>query len=432
MGSHVFARVEGLPVAVAAKGAEIVDAAGRRYLDACSGALAVNLGHGDVRVIVALDAQLRTVDSVHATAFATEVLETYAQELAPHLPVDDARVYPVSGGSEAVETACKLARAYHLARGEPARHVILARHGSYHGNTRGALDVSGREPLREPYLPWLGLTLRVPAVYPYRIPLTGAEHATVLEETITRIGAERVAAFVAEPIGGATTGASVPPDDYWPLVADVCRRHGVLLIADEVMTGFGRTGAWFACDHWEVRPDVLVAGKGASSGYWPLGLTIASGRVHDVVRDGGGFVHGFTWSHHPGGAAVGRAVLARMLEDDLVARSDDLGARLLARLREALVDRRVVGDVRGRGMLVGIELVADRATKAPFARSARTAERLIAAGRDRGVLLYPSTGGADGKNGDLVLVGPPFTVTETELDAIVDRTADAFAALDQA
>lgn len=431
MGSHVFARVEGLPVAVAAKGTEIVDAAGRRYLDACSGAVAVNLGHGDERVIAALDTQLRSVDSVHATAFATEVLELYAQELAPHLPVDDARVYPVSGGSEAIETACKLARAYHLARGEPDRHVILARQGSYHGNTRGALDVSGREPLREPYLPWLGLTERVPAVYPYRIPLTGAEHAAMLEAAITRVGADRVAAFVAEPIGGATTGASVPPDDYWPLASEVCRRHGVLLVADEVMTGFGRTGAWFACDHWGVRPDLLVAGKGASSGYWPLGLTVASGAVHDAVRDGGGFVHGFTWSHHPGGAAVGRAVLARMIEDDLVARSHGLGAVLLARLRDALDGARAVGDVRGLGMLIGIELVADRATKAPFPRSARTVERLVAAARERGLLLYPSTGCADGTNGDLVLVGPPLTATEAELDAIVDRTAGAIAAFDQ-
>ncbi len=329
-----------MPVAVEAHGCEIVDADGKRYLDACSGAIAVNLGHGDTFVIDALADQLRHVDSVHATTFTTEVLEQYTADLAPLVPVADARVYPVSGGSEAIETAAKLARSYHLARGDTDRHVVLARHGSYHGNTRGALDLSGRAPLRAPYLPWLGLTERVPAVYPYRLDLSGPEHAARLDETIMQLGAENVAAFVAEPIGGATTGASVPPDDYWPLVAEVCRRRGVLLVADEVMTGFGRTGAWFACSHWDVQPDVLVAGKGASSGYWPLGLVITSADVHGTVQDGGGFVHGFTWSHHPGGAAVGRAVLQRMTADGLVERSRVLGARLLEQLRDATRGRR--------------------------------------------------------------------------------------------
>ncbi len=376
-------------------------------------------------IIDALAHQLRQVDSVHATTFTTSVLETYAAELAPLVPVADARVYPVSGGSEAIETASKLARAYHLARGEPDRHIVLARHGSYHGNTRGALDLSGRDPLRAPYLPWLGLTERVPAVYPYRVDLSGSEHAAVLGETITRLGPERVAAFVAEPIGGATTGASVPPGDYWPQVAEVCRRHGVLLVADEVMTGFGRTGTWFACDHWDVHPDVLVAGKGASSGYWPLGLVIASGQVHDTVRERGGFVHGFTWSHHPGGAAVGRAVLQRLVDDDLVERSRVLGARLLTDVRNALGGIEIVGDVRGRGLLIGVELVADRATKAPFPRAAGIAERVTKAAKDLGLLVYPSTGCANGVDGDLFLIGPPLVVTDDELDTIVTRTAHA-------
>jgi adenosylmethionine-8-amino-7-oxononanoate aminotransferase len=429
--SHVYARVPGLPTAVAARGCEIVDAAGRTYLDACAGAIAANLGHGDAAVIDAITRQLRTVDWVHAGAFTTEVVEDYARELAAVVPVDDARVFPVSGGSEAVETACKLARAYHLASGEPDRDVLLARDRSYHGNTRGALDVSGRDPLRAPYLPWLGLTARVPTPYPYRDARTGAEHAAALETAIVEVGPGRVAAFVAEPIGGATTGASVPPDDYWPSVADVCRRHGVLLVADEVMTGFGRTGAWFACDHWGVRPDILVAGKGASAGYWPLGLTVASGAVHDRVEQHGGFVHGFTWSHHPGGAAAGRAVLARLRADDLVARSRAAGSDLLDALRAGLADVPIVGDVRGRGLLVGIELVADRATRQPFPRAARIAEGLVTAGRERGVLLYPSTGCADGHDGDLALVGPPLTVTDAELARVVTATVDAISAVDR-
>ncbi len=425
LSEHVYARAAGLPVAVEAHGCEIVDAAGNRYLDACSGAIAVNLGHGDPFVIEALAAQLRRVDSVHPTTFTTETLEDYARALAPLVPVADARVYPVSGGSEAIETACKLARAYHLARGELDRHLVLARHGSYHGNTRGALDLSGRDPLRAPYLPWLGLTERVPAVYPYRVSLTGSEHAALLDETIEHLGPERVAAFVAEPIGGATTGASVPPDDYWPAVAEVCRRHGVLLVADEVMTGFGRTGTWFACDHWSLRPDVLVAGKGASSGYWPLGLAIASGEVHDTIRAGGGFVHGFTWSHHPAGAAVGRAVLARIVERGLVERSRVIGAGLLDDLRTALADVPIVGDVRGRGLLIGVELVSDRETRAPFPRAAGMAERVTRAAKDLGLLLYPSTGCANGIDGDLFLVGPPFTITDPDVAGIVTLTHQA-------
>jgi adenosylmethionine-8-amino-7-oxononanoate aminotransferase len=421
-----------LPVAVEADGCEIVDADGKRYLDACAGAIAVNVGHGDRFVIDALASQLRQVDSVHATTFTTAALEAYASELEPLLPVADARIYPVSGGSEAIETACKLARAYHLARGEPDRHVVLARHGSYHGNTRGALDLSGREPLRAPYLPWLGLTKRVPAVYPYRVYLTGADHAAQLDRAIEQIGPERIAAFVGEPIGGAATGASVPPDDYWPRIAEVCHRHGALLIADEVMTGFGRTGAWFACEHWGLQPDVLVAGKGASSGYWPLGLVAASGAVHETVRDAGGFVHGFTWSHHPGGAAVGRAVLQRMTEDDLVERSRVAGTRLLDQLRDALAEVQIVGDVRGRGLLIGVELVADRATKTPFPRAAAVAERVTAAAKELGLLVYPSVGCANDVDGDLFLIGPPLIVTDPQLDTIVTRTREALVTLEPA
>ncbi len=205
-------------------------------------------------------------------------------------------------------------------------------------------------------------------------------------------------------------------------MADICRRHGVLLIADEVMTGFGRTGTWFACDHWGVRPDVLVAGKGASGGYWPLGLVIASGRVHDAVQGSGGFVHGFTWSHHPAGAAVGRAVLTRLVDDDLVARTREAGGRLLDELRDALRDVAIVGDVRGRGLLIGIELVADRASKAPFPRTNTVVERVTATAKAHGLLVYPSTGCADGTDGDLFLLGPPLVATDEDLQRIVSLT----------
>jgi adenosylmethionine-8-amino-7-oxononanoate aminotransferase len=310
--------------------------------------------------------------------------------------------------------------------------VVIARRGSYHGNSRGALDVSGREPLRAPYLPWLGRSVHVAAAYPYRDPMTGAQHAAALDQTIREIGAEHVAAFVAEPIAGAALGACAPPNDYWTAMSTVCRTHGVLLLADEVMTGFGRTGSWFASEHWGLRPDILVAGKGASNGTWPFGLTIASGAVHEAVESTGGFVHGFTWSHHPIGARVALAVLRRLRDDRLVRRSAVAGRTLHALLADALADLDHVGDVRGRGLFAGIELVADRATREPFPRSDRAAERVTRAAKDLGLLVYPSTGCADGVDGDVILLGPPFIVTDDQLETIVARLATAIATLDSA
>jgi hypothetical protein len=407
-----------------ARGCEIWDTDGRRYLDAAGGAVVVGIGHGDPGVVAAISAQAAEVAYAHGTMFTSEALEAYAAELAAVVPVDDARVYPVSGGSEAVETALKMARAYHLARGED-RHRVVARLGSYHGNTRGALDLSGREPLRRPYLPWLGQAAHTLAAYEYRCPFPqthpsgcGGGYARALERTIVKAGPETVAAFVAEPISGATLGAAVPPDDYWPAVVEVCRRFGILVIADEVMTGFGRTGRWFGCDHWGVRPDILVAAKGAASGYWPLGLVVASGRVHDTIA-ARGFTHGFTFSHHVVGAAAGRAVLRVLRERNLVGAAEVQGKRLRAALEERLGGHRAVGDIRGLGLLVGVELVADRATRAPYPRAERLTERLVAAARERGLLVYPSTGCADGRDGDLVVLGPPLVISDAEVDEVV-------------
>src|SRR6266545_4700723 len=364
--SHVFSRAgPGLPRVARAKGAQVWDTDGRRYLDGAGGAVVVGVGHGDERVVEAIRAQAAEVAYAHGTMFTSDALEAYAEELAAVVPVDDARVYPVSGGSEAVETALKMARAYHLARGED-RHRVVARWGSYHGNTRGALDTSGREPLRRPYLPWLGQALHAPAAYEYRCPFAdthprgcGARYAEALEHAILDSGPRTAAAFVAEPIAGAALGATVPPDDYWPAVVETCRRHGVLVIADEVMTGFGRTGRWFGCDHWDVRPDILVAAKGVASGYWPLGLAVTSGQVHQTIS-ARGFTHGFTYSHHVVGAAAGRAVLRVLRERDLVAAAESRGKRLRADLQARLDGHAAVGDVRGLGLLVGVELVADQ------------------------------------------------------------------------
>ncbi len=433
---HVFSRVLGhdLPMVARAEGAVIWDADGRRYLDAAGGAIVVGIGHGRKEIGEALATQASAVAFAHGTAFTSEPLERYAAELAALVPMDGARVYPVSGGSEAIETALKMARAYHLANGEPSRHLVIARWGSYHGNTLGALDASGREPLRAPYLPWLGRAVHVPAAYEYRCPWPshpdgcGAEHAANLERTILSLGTQNVAAFVAEPIAGAALGAAVPSDDYWPAVAEVCRRHGVLLIADEVMTGFGRSGTWFGCDHWGVRPDILVCAKGASSGYWPLGLAIAGGSVYDRILDGG-FVHGFTYSHSAMGAAVGLEVLRILKDEELVRASHDKGDHLLTSLRERLADDPHVGDVRGRGLMVAVELVQDRETKKPFPRTDRVTERVVAAAKLNGLLLYSSTGCADGTEGDLVMFGPPIVIQDDELDEAVNKSAAAIATL---
>jgi adenosylmethionine-8-amino-7-oxononanoate aminotransferase len=434
MTGHVFRRsaVPEPPVAVAAHGSTIVDADGREYLDAAGGAIVVNVGHGRREIAEAIAEQAGRLAYAHGSAFTTEPVERYAAEVGEHLPVDEPYLYPVSGGSEAVESALKLARSAQIARGETDRRLVFARWGSYHGNTLGALDLSGRKPLRRPYEPWLGRFRHVSAAYPYRGEEPGSQAlgsaealAAELEAAIVEAGPANVAAFVAEPIVGATLAAVEPPDGYWPAIADVCRRHGVLLIADEVMTGFGRTGAWFGMDHYGVRPDMLVAAKGATSGYWPFGFVAASGVVWEDVRRGGGFVHGFTYSHQPVAATVAREVL-RILEDErLVEASAVKGERLKALVRDRFGGHEAVGDIRGRGLMVGVELVRDRATKAPFPRAARLVETVVRTAREHGLLLYSGTGNANGVDGDVVLLGPPFVTTDAELERIADGLAEA-------
>jgi adenosylmethionine-8-amino-7-oxononanoate aminotransferase len=425
--SHVFHRVRKLPIALHAEGVWITDTEGRRYLDGAGGAIAVNVGHGDRALLDAMAAHATELQFVHSTLFTTASLEAYADELAPHLPLDDPRIYPVSGGSEAVETALKLARAYHLARGEAERHVVIGRRASFHGSTIGALDAAGQEAARAPYLPWLGRARHVSAAYEYRCPAPPhpvgcAEwYAQELERIILDVGPRSVAAFIAEPISGSSLTAAVPCDEYWAAVFEVCRRNGVLVIADEVMTGFGRTGRWFACDHWGVRPDILTGGKGSTSGYVPFGFCAAAHHVYEAVRRPG-FTHGFTWSHNGLGAAVGRAVLRRLEEDALVDRSRHLGERLRGELTSALADHPHVGDVRGLGLMIGIELVRDRETKVPFPRGEGVTERVVAAAREAGLLLSSSTGHLDG-DGDLLMLGPPFILSDDEASMLVERTA---------
>jgi adenosylmethionine-8-amino-7-oxononanoate aminotransferase len=431
--THVFHRVlsRDLPTAVRAEGVWIEDASGRRYLDGAGGAIVVNVGHGDREVAAAITAHLSRLDYVHGTAFTTQALEAYADDLAPLLPMDDARIYPVSGGSEAVETAIKLARSYHLARGED-RSVVIGRMNAYHGNTLASLDIGGKRALKRPYEPWLGRFAHVDAAYEYRCQnpdhpdACGRFLADRLNVAIRDAGPGRVAAFIAEPVAGATLAAAVPPEDYWPAVVEVCRRHGVLVIADEVMTGFGRTGTWFGVDRWDVRPDILTAGKGSTSGYVPFGFAACAGEVFETVRSTG-FVHGFTWSHNGLGAAAAHAVLHRLRAGALVDAGRTQGERLLKELGSALAESPVVGDVRGVGPMIGIELVADRSSKRAFRRSEQVTEQVTAAARDHGLLLYSSTGHVNGTDGDLIMLGPPFTISDDEIALVVERTQAAVA-----
>jgi adenosylmethionine-8-amino-7-oxononanoate aminotransferase len=295
----------------------------------------------------------------------------------------------------------------------------------------GALDAGGKAALKRPYESWLGRVSHVEPAYEYRCPnpshpeRCGAYHAAELAEAIAIVGPEKVAAFIAEPVAGATLAAAVPTDDYWPAIVEECRRHGILVIADEVMTGFGRTGRWFGVDHWDVRPDIVTAGKGTTSGYLPFGFAACSAEVFETVKPNG-FVHGFTWSHNGVGAAVAHATLRRLREDDLIDGSARQGELLLKTLTTALGDAPAVGDVRGIGLMVGIELVADRETKQPFPRSDQITEKVLAAARERELLLYSSTGHVDG-DGDLLMFGPPFVISDEEIATAVERTADAIA-----
>jgi adenosylmethionine-8-amino-7-oxononanoate aminotransferase len=428
--THLFPRGTDLESVERAQGCWITDTRGKSYLDAASGALVVNIGHGDSRVTAAIQRQMAAVSYVHPSAFTSDVAERYAAALSSLLPMPDASIFPVSGGSEAVETALKAARAFHLAMGEPDRSIVIGRDLSYHGNTRGALDVSGREALRQPYLPWLDHAGRVPGVLEYRCPNPAHPdrcsewHADRLDEAIVRLGAGRVAAFIAEPIGGAASGAAAPPDGYWDAVRRVCDEHGVLIIADEVMTGFGRTGRWFAAEHYGLEPDIMTLAKGAASGYFPLGVCAMAGHVAAPLIDKG-FTHGLTFSHHPVGAAAGLAVLHRLDELRLPDAAAGKGDRLKQSLLQVIGAHPFVGEIRGVGLLLAVELVSDRRAKTPFPRSRRMAERLTLLARERGLLVYPSSGCAGAGAGDLVMIGPPLTITDSEIEEVAKRLAEA-------
>jgi adenosylmethionine-8-amino-7-oxononanoate aminotransferase len=426
--SHVFHRrlAHLHPLAERGNGIYLWDKKGRRYIDGSSGAAVVNIGHGLTEIAQAIAEQAAQVAYVHGTVFSTDILEKYSERLAALTPITTPRFYYLSSGSEAVETAIKFVRQVKLARGEAARSVVISRWGSYHGATLGALAVTGKPKMRTLFAPLVHDQPHIPPPYCYRCPF-GATYpscdlacAQALETEILHQGVDRVMAFIAEPMGGATLGAVVPPEDYWRRIASICDRYGLLLIADEVMTGFGRTGRWFGIQHFGVEPDIITMGKGVTAGYFPLSITaVRDSEVQAVLNAHGDFAHGSTFSHHAVGAAAAQATLDYIEQHNLVTAASNLGTYLGKQLEAELGELPCVGDIRGLGMLWGVEFVADRKTKEPFSPEIQFNRRVGDQAFERGIIFYPGSGSVDGVRGDHLLIAPPFIITETELDDMV-------------
>ncbi len=431
--SPVFYRrlTHAYPLAVRGAGCWLYDAAGKAYLDACGGAFVATLGHGVAEIAEAMARQAGRLAYVNGTAFTHEPVEHLAAEIVRRSPPGLDKVYVLSSGSEAVEAALKLARQYWVELGKREKHVVVALRPSYHGNTLLALSASAREHYRTYFHDWLVEVHRVPAPYPYRCRCGGGGadcpvcSGEALEQAILDAGPETVAAFIAEPVGGSSTGASVPGADYFRRIREICKRYQVLFVADEVLTGAGRTGTWTALEQFGVMPDIMTLGKGLGGGVAPLSVVVASERILDPIAAGaGGLMHAQTFSHHPVSCAAGVAAIAYLEAHGLIERCARMGALLHRRLDE-LLDVPVVGDVRGRGLLAGIEFVTDKASRAPFPRAVHFAETLTAASLAEGLIVWPNVGHADGVNGDLVCLAPPFVITEEEIDEIVSRLRTA-------
>lgn len=434
--NHVFHRAprEKLPHAVGGDGIYVIDDQGHRYIDACCGAAVSCLGHSNATVRQAIHDQVDKLAYVHSGFFTTDVMERLADRLTALAPEGLDRVYLVSGGSEAMEAALKLTRQYFLETGQPNRTRIIARHQSYHGNTLGALSTGGNMLRREQFAPLLidGVS-HIPACYSYRhqkdgesLEAYGRRAAQALEDEILRLGPDSVAAFVAEPVVGATAGALTPAPGYFKRIREICDQYGVLLILDEVMCGMGRTGTLFACEQEGIAPDLLTTAKGLGAGYQAIGALLVSGTIYDALMQGSGFFqHGHTYMGHATACATALAVLDVMEHDDLLTNVQKQGALLNTLLHEYFDNHPYVGDVRGRGLFQAIELVADRGTKEPFDPALKLHARIKNQAMTRFMMTYPMGGTADGKRGDHVLIAPPYIVVEDEIREIVSRLKDA-------
>ena len=432
--SHVFPRNSKAPPKQVSHGAGayLFDTSGKAYLN-CGDAAVSCLGHGDPHVEAAIKQQLEQVAFAHTGFFTSDPAEQLADKLCAHAPGGLERVYFVSGGSEAMESALKLARQYFLEIGEPDRHRVIARRQSYHGNTLGALATGGNMARREKFAPMLIDVSHVSPCYAYRDQGVGETDAAYvdrliaeLETEIETLGPETIMAFVAEPVVGATLGAVGPVGDYFQRVRTLCDQHGILLILDEVMCGMGRTGTLFAYEQHGITPDMCAIAKGLGGGYQPIGALLCTAKIHDAIEGGSGFFeHGHTYLGHPLACAAGLAVLERLLDQGVLAGVDVAGSKLRTALQTRLAQHPHVGDIRGPGLFQAIELVADRETKAPLPPGAKTHAKIKSAAFEAGLICYPMGGTVDGRHGDHVLLAPPFIVSDAEIEQIADTITEA-------
>ncbi|MEP2718621.1 aspartate aminotransferase family protein [Pseudophaeobacter sp.] len=424
--SNLFYQAGGRrPVLDQARGVYMWDKDGKRYLDGSSGAMVCNIGHSNQEVLTAMRRQMEKSTFGYRLHFETEASEQLAQKLADKMPGNLNRVFFVSGGSEAVESAIKLARQYALASGAGNRWKVISRSPSYHGCTLGALAVTGYAPLTRPFAPMMQEMPKIPAPHAYldgldaNDPATGHHYADMLEAKIQAEGPDSVLAFIVEPIGGASTGALVPPQGYMERVREICTRHGILLIMDEVMTGAGRTGKFLGSDHWQAQPDIVVMSKGLGAGYMPLGAVIADERLVEPILAQGGFAHGFTYAGNPLACAAGLAVVNAIEMKGLCANAAAMGESLLARLNDLMQKHELIGDVRGKGLLTAFEFMADRDSKEPLPAALNVHQRFVDLAYERGLIVY-SRRTRNGTKGDHILVCPPLTVNSDHIDEIIE------------
>lgn len=418
-------------MAVSAQGAWVVDETGKRYLDASGGCAVANIGHGIQEVAKALAQQAATLAYVNGTQFTNPAAEALAEALTPHLAPSliDPRCYFMCTGSEAVEAALKFVRQIWVERGKPHKTHFISRNPSYHGNTLAGLSLSAREHYRVPFAPLLHDWHKIPAPRGEGQDLAAAQ---ALEHLILELGAENVAGFIAEPIGGSSVGAVIPDEGYWETIQAICHRYQILFIADEVMCGMGRTGRWLASEHFDLQPDVVVLGKGINGGYAPLSALIARGALVDELAQGSGnFLHAGTYTHTPVMCAVGLATVQYLEQHQLVARSESFGREFHTQLRQALKSCASVSRINGVGLFAGIEFLRDPSRKTPFPRDLGFIEQLTQAAFNRGLIVWPNVGHINGHDGDLLILAPPFTLTQEELDWLMVRLVDSIQETEQ-
>jgi adenosylmethionine-8-amino-7-oxononanoate aminotransferase len=426
--SHLIKPVldQDYPVVSYGDGIYLYDTTGKKYIDGSSGAITASIGHGVTEIIDVMLEQAKKVSFVYRSQFTSEPAEQLATKLSQLTQGDLNSSFFVNSGSEATETAMKIAIQFWQEQGIKTKNKILSRWMSYHGITIGALSMSGHTVRRARFVPLLEDYPSVSAPYCYRCPYDSTypscklKCATELDQAIKRIGSEHIAAFIAEPIVGAAAGSIVPPDEYYKTIKEICEKNNILFIADEVMTGLGRTGKMFAMEHWNVQPDILVIGKGMSAGYTPIGAAIASDRVMEPILKGSKqIMSGHTYSANPQSTAVALAVIEYIEKNNLVKNAEEMGSYLVSKLKDLQKKYAIIGDVRGRGLLIGVEFVSDFLGKLPFKREVALTNLLLERAQTNGLLLYPSATGIEGVGGDAILIAPPLTITKDQIDELI-------------